>query len=426
MREYLRYVDKSSESPDLYHIWSALSAAGALCVRNAWLDLGSVRVYPNQYIILVGPGSARKGSAINIIRKLIEQYSIAKFAPTDTAGARQGVLSALRGDISFGDTDEAIEHEFSKEALDAIEFTTESDANELYIHSTQFATFLGQKQFDLLQCLTYCYKCPKEYSYKLKNTEEYVAKPTINILAATGTESLYQCLPQNSTGAGFLSQCVLVYAGKAKKRLPRPRALSKEVADELIGPALAYCRTIRGGFGETPKAQNILDDLYDYQIELTDARFIEYANDRDKHLTKAALALCMLDRRNTLTAADILDAQYILQTTEAYMPDALGEYGLNPVTIAKQRIVDILTNAKQDQMLVEEQIYNLMNRDVQRKDYLAALNELHVTERIVRVAFQTQDRTRTMHKYTLAQRLSEREKAELFKFKSIQESLDEG
>lgn len=414
INQYLDYVSKSSESPNLFHIWSALSMAGALSIRNTWLDLGSLRIYPNMYIILIGPGSTRKSTAMNIPRKLIETYSTAKFAPTDTAGARQGVLSALRGDISFGDTPEAIEHEFSKEMLERVHFGEENSANELYIHSTQFSTFLGQKQFDLLQCLTYCYKNPPEYSYKLKATEEYVAKPTINILAATGTESLYQCLPQNSTGAGFLSQCVLVYASRPEKRLPRPRALSVERADEFIKPTLRHCRTFRGGVGETADAGELLDDLYEYELELTDARFIEYANDRWTHLCKTALSLCMLECRDTLTLKNVQDAHEILKATEIHMPDALGEYGLNPVTIAKQRIVDILTSIDKTSIMLDDQIFNLMNRDVQRKDFQAALNELHSTERIVRVVTKTEDKSRVVHKYMLKQRLTEQDKRELF------------
>ncbi len=414
INDYIDYVSRSSESPILYHVWSALSLVGALSIRNAWLDLGAVRHYPNMYIVLVGPGSTRKSSAMNITRKMIETYSAAKFAPTDTAGARQGVLSALRGDISFGDTDEAIEHEFSEEMLNRIDFEEENTANELYIHSTQFSTFLGQKQFDLLQCLTYCYKNPPEYSYKLKATEEYVAKPTINILAATGTENLYQCLPQNSTGAGFLSQCVLVYAARAGKRLPRPVQLSAERADEFIKPALRYCRTFRGGLGETPQAQALLDELYEYELELTDARFIEYANDRHTHLCKTAIALCLLEQRDTLTYKNVFDAHTILRATELHMPDALGEYGLNPVTVAKQRIVDILTSIEKDTMLVDEQIFNMMNRDVQRKDFDSALRELHTTERIVMVKKKTEDGTRTKAEYMLKQRLSEAEKKALF------------
>lgn len=97
------------------------------------------------------------------------------------------------------------------------------------------------------------------------------------------------------------------------------------------------------------------------------------------------------------------------------MPDALGEYGLNPVSIAKQRIVEVLTAMKEDEFLSHVQIYNMLNRDVSTPDFNKALNELHTTERIARTTSKTRDGTANVHKYALIRRLSKKQKEVMFK-----------
>src|SRR2546427_12238432 len=63
---YMEYT-KESESPDAYHVWTALSSLASVARRNIWLDQGIYLLYPNLYVALVGPpGRTGKSTAIRM------------------------------------------------------------------------------------------------------------------------------------------------------------------------------------------------------------------------------------------------------------------------------------------------------------------------------------------------------------------------
>lgn len=69
--DYVNAVDKISESPQSYHIWSAISVIGAVLKNNVWIDRGLYKIYPNQFIVLVGPPGIGKGNAIHAANEYV-------------------------------------------------------------------------------------------------------------------------------------------------------------------------------------------------------------------------------------------------------------------------------------------------------------------------------------------------------------------
>ncbi|KKL23906.1 hypothetical protein LCGC14_2420760, partial [marine sediment metagenome] len=66
IRAYMEYT-LDTESPDTYHFWTALTMLGASTKRQVWLDMKMLGpVFPNFYVILVGPSGARKSAAAGI------------------------------------------------------------------------------------------------------------------------------------------------------------------------------------------------------------------------------------------------------------------------------------------------------------------------------------------------------------------------
>lgn len=61
-----------NESPENYNVWSAISAVSAVLKDNVWYRRGNYKVYPNQYIILVGHPGIGKGTAINPAHKFVK------------------------------------------------------------------------------------------------------------------------------------------------------------------------------------------------------------------------------------------------------------------------------------------------------------------------------------------------------------------
>ena len=63
---YLKFTE-NTESPTSYHIWTAIACIAGALQRKCFMQWGLERIYPNMYIVLVGPaGRTRKSVAINI------------------------------------------------------------------------------------------------------------------------------------------------------------------------------------------------------------------------------------------------------------------------------------------------------------------------------------------------------------------------
>src|SRR5229473_4195841 len=68
---------KNSESPTNFHLWAACSSIAAALQRRVFLKWGHQTIYPNLYIILVGPsGQSRKSEPVTIAREFIERLQV--------------------------------------------------------------------------------------------------------------------------------------------------------------------------------------------------------------------------------------------------------------------------------------------------------------------------------------------------------------
>src|SRR3546814_9572587 len=93
---------------------------------------------------------------------------------------------------------------------------------------------------------------------------------------------------------------------------------------------------ISGEFIETDEAREYSEGLYDFALGMNDPRFDSYHERRYTHLIKLAMVLCALRGYTCIDKADYQEAHRILRATEKGMPDALGQFGMNPLAALKQ------------------------------------------------------------------------------------------
>ena len=90
---YMKFA-QNTESPKQYHLWTAISAIASCLQRKCWIPWGHETIYPNFYIVLVGPPGGRKGTAMKILKPLLQDLDIQMSA--DSVGS----IQALYGEIS--------------------------------------------------------------------------------------------------------------------------------------------------------------------------------------------------------------------------------------------------------------------------------------------------------------------------------------
>lgn len=408
---YLDYTS-NTESPRLCHIWSALSGVSACLGRRCWYETGIGPVWPNMYVVLSGPPGGRKSSAIKYVRDLLRHTTSIRFAPDDTGGQRQGLIAAM---TDMGDEEEKQEHVAA--LLQGLLSNSNEDGNPLIPgeavlgkqvngkkngHATDFLAALGNIKFDTRdprsmyassgelksflgennsQMLTYLIRMwdGDEYQYKLRNVDYTIQDGLLSIIGATTPSELALILPPGAMNSGFTSRIIFVYSPGRNRRIARP-TLDKTREDYLKGIYANLYEKFEGAFTEAPSATIAYEEIYMRTEIIKDPRFMHYLERRHTHLQKTAMALAAARGVMTIEKEDILLADALLALTEETMPDAMGEYGLNKDSVAKQKLLEFVTG--QTTPIPIAALYGLMSRDMKRVDFGNCITEFHNSKKL--------------------------------------------
>lgn len=362
--EYLKYVGET-EAPMLYHRWCSIVMVSAILGRETWLPFGHSKIYPNQFVLLMGAPGARKGTAINIARKLLERAGYDTFSPDRTS-----LEMYLAGMIPKLDIDDDLE----SLVLDA--------ASESFICTGEFLDFIGHGNMDFLTLLTNLWDNKQEYKHpKLTSKSIVVHKPTINILDAATVKGLGLAIPQEALGTGVLSRIILVHSHPTGKQIDDP-AEPEEGADRwLVARLLDIKAKIKGRIGRSEEAKEVLGKIYRGHPGIEDTRFSDYSSRRFTHLIKVCIALSAMDMRTEISATDVLQANTILHATERRMSDALGEFGRSKYSDASNTILGILNAATKP--VTSTKLWKAVAKDLTKQSELhEIMRNLHAADKV--------------------------------------------
>lgn len=382
LKMYLEYVE-DTESPRIMHIWSILACVSAALGRRNYLPFGIGPIYPNMYVLLVGPPGVRKSTALQIASKFVKLNTQVKFAPDDTAGQRQGLISALTQkdltdeenfqkqlDKDYNFTVEGL----TKEVLGNLEINVNpQDINTMFISASEFSTFSGINNLDLLNFLGKLWD-GEDYQYTLRKESDIIKAPLLNLLGCSTATTIAKTFPEAAIGQGFMSRIILVHDSVKYKKVPRPKRLPSSIADQISAVFNTIYFSFSGEFKESTEAAVYLETLYEKTSHIEDHRFIYYIERRQSHLVKVAMNLAACRLSQIIELQDVKDADLLLKYTELAMPDALGEYGLAPLAAVKQKLVEFLTRAKEP--ITSATLWAMMHRELPQKDFNGVLSDL--------------------------------------------------
>ncbi len=386
LQRYLQYVE-DTESPRIFHIWSALAGIAACLGRRNYFDFHINNIYPNLYVVLVGPPAARKNTAINITKRLVKGSTGVRFAPDDTGGQRQGLIKVM-----FGKDLTEKEHKLLNDAIADAAYAMDTDkiadielnfdnrdAHVLFAVATELTSLVGTNANELLNFMLKCWD-GEDYVYELKSSEITLTDPLLSILAATTTSALASSLPEKAIGQGFTSRVLFVYGAEKYKVIPRPKPLDKQIETWLKERFNKIHYEMDGQFTETEQAAIAMDALYERGVEINDTRFVHYCDRRQDHLRKLTMCLAAGRLSHRIELADVIDAQTILAFTERSMPDALGEYGMSPVAACKQQMLEFIQHVKGP--VAKTILWAMMQRDLRNAEFENALAEMVTAKKL--------------------------------------------
>jgi len=241
------------------------------------------------------------------------------------------------------------------------------DRHVLFAKATEFGSFIGQNSLDLTRFLIKVWD-GEDYQYKLRNSKDVLHEPLLSLLGGTTPTDIASLLPPEAIGQGFMSRCVLVYAPNKEKSVPPSRFKLDRKHEKYLTEVYRWIwQEARGPVTLTKEASELLDVLYETELKMQDNRFIFYTERRSTHLQKTAMALALADKRMEIYKQDIEEAHRILTAAEVRMPDALGEYGLSPLAVARQKMLEYLRYAKEP--VSERVLWAVMQKDMKLVDF---------------------------------------------------------
>lgn len=378
IEEYLDFFS-GTEPPTIFNRWAIIGGIGALLGRQCWFQHGHKKVYPNQYIMLVGESGTRKSTALKIFLKpLLEEIGYKSIAANKTS-KEKFLLDFEEGfDITkMGDRDERFDvSKTSKKGgraaignptmreLFGIKNTTEP--SECLVLSDDLNVFLGHSNIEFIELLTDLWDYEGIYSSRIKSGHSpIIPNPTLSCLLGNTQIGISLAFPTEVIGQGFFSRIISVFSEPSGRRITFPPPPDPEKRKQLLELLTQLRGEIRGQFSIEPMAYAALDDIYQHWKDIDDIRFRSYSTRRFDHLLKLCMCCSAARLKRTIDSRIVEYANSILHYTESFMPKALGEFGKARNSDVQAKILELCEKSiDKGGLSLMEEIWPQVSRDL--------------------------------------------------------------
>ena len=355
LEAYLEFT-KNTESPLSYHTWAGIALISSALERKVWMDWGHTRIFPNQYIILVGPAGARKGEPVVIAHEFMKDMNLTLAAEKTTEEALSKLLAES---VKNFDYHGAIEMQCP-----------------LSIVSEEMAVFLGMGNTKFLATLTNWYDSRGTWEYRTKHvgTDE-VSGVCVNILGSMAPDWIPLAIPPQAIGGGFTSRVIWIVEHRKGKDIADPNEIG---VDHKLREAIRQDLDIVHNLliGEAKFDAAALEMYKDWYLReenknkagrptIADPRLAGYVNRRATHIKKISIAISV-SRSNSLivTKTDLARAMRLMESAESMMSDVFGRVGMS---IYSEQTHAILEFIKTRAVVRRRDLMQVFYRDIDGK-----------------------------------------------------------
>lgn len=309
---YIHYIKDSSESPIEFHRWAAIGTVAGALQRRVYLRWGHSYIYPNQYIVLVGPsGTSRKGEPVEICGKMFKEVGLTVIGEDNT---RESVIRDMRDAVTS----------FKNMTTNNVQYQCAAST-----FAEELSVFTGYQNAEWLATLTNWWDSRDEWKRGTKHQgRDELLGVCFNMVASTAPDWLPHILPREAVGGGFTSRVIFVVEPPSEKILDKPPMPSQSLRTALLHD-LEAISSISGEFKLSKHAEEFYREWYkaDRKLMLAGLHPVKhpmlsgYLGRRATHARKIAMALSAA-RSNSLViqSADMVEATQYLERIEERMP----------------------------------------------------------------------------------------------------------
>jgi Protein of unknown function (DUF3987) len=281
---YGEAIDPVSEAPNQFNLWAAISVIGAVLKKRVYIPRGTYNIYPNQYIVFVGPPGVGKGTALNAAYKFAEHLKLINVI-ADRVTAPQ-ILVRLSTQIN------------STASMQSNGQLGVNQADPTAVLKIPELSTLLQAS-DWMNTLLCDLWDRGEYSYDTKNSGSAVIQTgmCVSLMGACVLDYIRKLTKDTnaSVSSGFTARTVFVYGEEQSKKITWPDTFdivhSKlPIITDLLTD-LIHISSLQGMFNVTKEAKDYFDKWYlNLKTDVNDSIVMQYFKTRmHVHVLKLAM-----------------------------------------------------------------------------------------------------------------------------------------
>lgn len=356
--EYLKYAE-FTEPPIAYHRWTAVGCIAAALQRRVYMDWGMDRIYPNLYIVLLGPAAqTRKSTALRIGESFIK----------DVGGIPM---------IGQDNSPEAVIREIKKSITNFADNGHMRLQSAVSCFASELAVFLGRQDVDFQAYLTDWYDCADEWKRTTKTQGiDDITGMCFNLVGAMAPDWIPHVFTPESIGGGFTSRVMFVSEYRKAKTIANPNKCPPPNGrkDKLLADLERITKMV-GAYTMDDEATTFYEQWYEEDdaemqngvFAVPDRTFHTYCGRRATMLRKISMCIAASRRDEQIVhLEDIQEALDMMEDAERRMPGifaSVGRSGAAHQLAAIKRIITVNGSVKKS-ILMQTLMHDMSAEDL--------------------------------------------------------------
>lgn len=342
-------LHEATEMPRNYIKWAGVSAIAGALKRNVFYNGGRFRLYPNQYICLIGPPAIKKSTSVDLCFNLLRKVEDINIGPSGVTW--QYLVDKLVA-LNYGKLEDI------KNGGAIL-----SDNAPISIPVPELGTFLDFENRDFLDFMCVLWDSPPIHEKGTRIMgDQIIHGPCLNLLGGVTPTWVKLYMKPQFFDTGFLSRMLFVYADAGHAEIAWPDLLVKEdhtQEEELLAYGLKKLGQLNGAITLSPEARALGVKFYsqnNQKVKLLNDYTVSWAARKFYHIIKLSICLAAAESSSLLITGPIwLEAEDMIESLHKDLYKVIA-YMQERKELAGQR--DLIDFINKNSPVAEAKLYN--------------------------------------------------------------------
>ena len=385
MRDNWRLYLEDLESPDLYIDWGFYFLISSCLQRRVWTSQGINAIYPNLFMLLVGPPACGKSRLISMVSDILQDKELLIMSKDKKHTAP--IFPYAADSI----TAEALSQYLAQECTKIFQREDGSD----YIHASctmlveELGVFLKKRTEHTVNMLNQLYDARNYRYYTKAKGKDNVQNVCLSLVAGTTPSFIRECFNENLISQGFTSRFVVVY--QEQPRFLRQFTGFEDKHMKARAELVQHVKKLSKRCGPIPMSEECAayhkeryesGSYINNRINSSPKLDMYYAR-KNIHLQKLALAIQMgkLAESKEIDVDSFKQAEKFIAETEIFMHLSYDLTGRNVIHEFTRKLSDYINSKPEG--VSHKRVWLDWHSDLKKDELEAALEFLLQTDQIV-------------------------------------------